>query len=197
MDSKIKCFWLRPTRQILRSLRRYTHGDSKPCPGGGWGHSASAVLGQCGVHELPKKYVGRPVHGDLWPHDDPLWPKHCSRCGYEFVDEDIWQFNPDRMYLRVDTQEMMTKHAAPPGAMINIGDWMCTDFIVNRYPDKIVLECKLPDGTWWCVDGRATNGTPESEGWIRTGVVPNITARPSIATPGYHGFLTEGYLDEC
>lgn len=45
-----------------------------------------------------------------------------------------------------------------------------------------------PNGDEWCVDAKSSNG----EGWKVTGSVPTITAQPSIATKGYHGFLNNG-----
>ncbi len=193
MGTKIKCFWIEPTDQVMRSLRRFTYTEKRVCPAGG-NHEASQEIGQCGASECPKLYEGNPVHGDLWPHDDPMWPKNCRKCGEAFQEDDEWQFRPDTLYRRTDTGEVFTAHNAPPGAMRH-AEWMSHFDHYNL--DDIILECKLPGGTWWCVDGRANNGTPGSPGWTRTGVVPEITARPSIAAPNYHGFLTDGYLDEC
>lgn len=191
---KIKCFWIEPTDQVLRSLRRLTFPNRKACPSGS-GHQASVEIGQCGAAESPKLYKGQPVHGDLWTHGDLRWPSHCTKCGYEFVETDEWQFNPNVLYRRTDTGELMTSQQAPAGAMRH-ASWM-DSFACHVDADGIFLQVKLPDGIWWDVDGPASNGAPGSTGWTRTGVVPEITARPSIATPGYHGFLTDGYLVKC
>lgn len=191
--NKIRCFWIEPTDQVLQSLRRFTYGSKRECPGRS-GHDASVDIDQCAVSECPRLYEGQPVHGDMWTHSDPRWPKHCAHCGYEFAEDDDWQYNPNILYRRVDTGELMTDRQAPAGAMRHAGWMEC--FAIHK-GSALILECKLPDGVWWCVDGPATNGTPENPGWTRVGIVPDITARPSIATPGYHGFLTDGYLDEC
>jgi hypothetical protein len=52
-----------------------------------------------------------------------------------------------------------------------------------------------PDGgdDLWMVDGTASNGP----GWTREGKPPKVTARPSILTPRYHGWLTDGFLVRC
>jgi hypothetical protein len=54
-------------------------------------------------------------------------------------------------------------------------------------PDGRRLVVRIPAGDG-LVDGPSTNGP----GWTCT--VPQITVRPSIAQPGYHGGLTEGVL---
>lgn len=194
--SKIKCFWLEPTDQVQRSLRRYNFSTPEcvcPLRGGHYGHDASADIGQALAAESPRLHEGHPVHGDLWTHDDPRWPTHCG-CGYAFGKDDEWQFNPTQLFRRIDTGELMTRDGAPAGAMMH--GWWLESFAIHK-GTPLILECKLPDGTWWCIDGEANNGTPESPGWTREGDVPNITARPSIATPGYHGWLRDGYLEEC
>lgn len=64
-------------------------------------------------------------------------------------------------------------------------------------PDGVALLVVCPPGTsWgdhWHVDGHANNGP----GWERTGIIPNITATPSIQTPRYHGWLRNGVLVKC
>lgn len=50
----------------------------------------------------------------------------------------------------------------------------------------ITVSC--PNGDYWTIDSKSSNG----EGWKVTGDVPTITAQPSIATKGYHGFLNSG-----
>lgn len=45
-----------------------------------------------------------------------------------------------------------------------------------------------PNGREWCIDAKSSNGS----GWVVTGTAPLITAHPSIAVPGYHGFLRDG-----
>lgn len=192
---KIKCFWIEPiSHLVLQSLRRYTSPDSAERCVNGCVHNASTEIGKALVSECPKLYEGQPVHGDMWNHADLRWPTHCQ-CGYEFKASDEWQYNPDVLYRRTDTDELLTAKQMPAGAMRHAG-WM-NHFVHHVDTDGIILECKLPDGVWWCVDGTANNAPKDQPGWTRTGVIPDVTARPSIATPAYHGYLTNGYLEKC
>jgi hypothetical protein len=197
--NRVRCFLIEPTDRVRMSLRRYSAsgGLQGECPVHGY-HNASAEIGDDALAAMPKisKYVYGAVHGDLWPHDDPRWPTHCA-CGYAFTPSDNWQFNPDTLYRRADTGELMTDRSAPPGALRYAG-WL-HDFGGGYQPgpDGKHLQCKLPDGRWWVIDGPASNAPRDQVGWTRTGTVPDVTARPSIQTPGYHGFLTDGWLEEC
>lgn len=65
------------------------------------------------------------------------------------------------------------------------------DWLGKRSP----LCVRLPDGSGWCVDLIATNNH-SGGGWAVTGDVPHVTARPSIAVHGYHGWLTNGVLSD-
>lgn len=197
-----QCFFIEPTSRVRMSLRRYrtrVAADGKlatECSIHVY-HSCSAVIGDAEAATMPRQYEGTPVHGDLWPHEDERWPTHCD-CGYQFGPDDEWQFNPDTLYRRVDTGEIWTERSAPAGAMRDAASWLANFKSGYRAGhDGMMLQCKLPDGMWWTIDGPASNAPPDQPGWTRTGEVPDITARPSIATPGYHGFLTAGYLEEC
>jgi hypothetical protein len=87
--------------------------------------------------------------------------------------------------------------AAPVGAMWDC-DWMhgChepTGLQYDRNPDGIVLCVRCPGGDW-VVDGPSRSGGS----WNRTGAIPNVTVTPSIVQGGlYHGWLRDGYLEEC
>ena len=207
---RVRCFFLEPTDQVEMLLRRYRseHGDSpRPqatCPLEHGYHDASVVIGRVHASACPELHDGRPVSGDVWPHDDPRWPARCA-CGYTFAAEDSWQFNPDRLYRRLDTGELMLLALAPRSAMSG-ADWM-RDVKQREYkgpgswigPDGLSLYVRTPGGDWF-VDGPASNG----QGWTREGKIPDITARPSILVPSakigparYHGFLTAGWLEEC
>lgn len=79
-------------------------------------------------------------------------------------------------------------------AMANIAAGSPRNFYLSRFywetwsttrPPLCVL---CPNGREWCVDAKSSNG----EGWQVTGSPPLITAAPSIAVPGYHGFLQKG-----
>lgn len=50
----------------------------------------------------------------------------------------------------------------------------------------------LPSGEYWVVDQVAAGGG----GWTVTGEPPNLTARPSVLSPMYHGWLTDGVLSD-
>lgn len=200
---KIRCFWLEPTEEIELSLRRYRGGESSKCSSSGLGyHNINAVIERTSTQKLKDSgwpisgEVGTPVHtDDTIPKTDPRWPKSCS-CGYEFVADDNWQCNPDVLYRRSDSGELVTLHKAPAGAMWN-AHWMGGGHW--RVIDGICLCVRTPGGEW-CVDGPSWNhGKIQNEkGWERSGKVPDITARPSILIPNqYHGFLTNGFLEEC
>ena len=181
--SSVKCFWLEDVRASRYRLRRYA-GDLKcPLPTG-YHNASSAVIAE--TPEDPEKdYSG--TRPPVVEHGDPRWPKACA-CGYTFVIEDTWQIFSDAVYKRADTGEMITHEEAPPGAMWDASWWP------EKGPDGICLMVKLPDGCEWMVDGPSSNSkTP----WERAGKPPLVTARPSILTPGYHGFLTDGVLVSC
>lgn len=79
---------------------------------------------------------------------------------------------------------------------------------VYSEPHLIVV---LPGGHHWDIDSRASNCTlPEDDDhkcWIRHGTPPEITVDKngntcsagsgSIMMGGYHGFLRNGYLEDC
>jgi hypothetical protein len=120
---------------------------------------------------------------------DPRWPRACA-CGYEFRPDDLWYHETQEFYRREpDTGERWLMRALPPGAMWD-AYWLKPHWVG---PDGIALAVQLPGSTPWHVDG------PHNV-WQRTGTIPNVTARPSIlvtCTNGYHGYLTDGHLDDC
>jgi hypothetical protein len=125
------------------------------------------------------------------PHDDPRWPKTCHVCGTPFRDEDNWQHNVHRLYSGAPDGKLYTVRDMPPGSMYDATWWP------KKGPDGICMHVVLPPAgglaDYWNVDGPSSNGP----GWTRTGTIPLVTARPSIQTPRYHGFLTDGFLMEC
>jgi hypothetical protein len=194
----IKCFFLERTTRYRRRLRRFVFsGQGNDCPGG-WIHAASVHL------DTVRKGETDGVSGDLWPHDDPHWPPSCEKCGYAFQPDDEWQLSVDSIWRRADTGEEITLHEAPPGAMW-YADWLN---VFGVGPDGRALVVRLPDGTDWQIDGRATSCTlpddKEHHCWIRHGTPPLITVDKqgntcaggagSIGTPNYHGFLRDGHL---
>lgn len=193
--STYPCFWLDPTDEVEVSLRRY-HGehDSACCKTSGYGyHNATALMERGHRHSYPQ------VHGDVWPHHDHRWPATCS-CGYIFADTDHWQFNPDGLYRCANNGELVTLENAPPGAMFN-SYWHANDDLFRAGTDGVFLSVKLPDQTWWCVDGPGNrDGELVAGVWTRQGQIPRVSASPSIHIHGlnmpttYHGHLTEGVL---
>jgi hypothetical protein len=83
---------------------------------------------------------------------------------------------------------------APVGAMWDSPRWHdCEAF--HKGDDGMVLTVRTPGGDW-------TIDAPSSKGgyWSRSGVAPRITASPSIliqTDKTYHGWLRDGWLEEC
>lgn len=111
------------------------------------------------------------------------------------------------LYRRADTDEVGGLHDFPPGAVVR-APWR-TD--ARSQDDGAPVVVKLPDGWLWSPDARANNCTrPEDDThhcWVRHGEPPELTVDKlgdtcqagagSIATPGWHGFLHAGHLEDC
>lgn len=199
MGSRIQCFMIEPTGRQRRSLRRfasqrydsvvdgravYLAGEEErvKCPGRFSYHNASVLLDEVAADDSPI--------GDTWSHDDPRWPKACE-CGYVFADFDRWQLFRESLYRRPETDELVVLREAPVGAM-----WNATWFVDRGHfvgPDGRSLVVMTPGGEW-NIDGPSNNGP----GWTRSGEPPNVTASPSILIgTRYHGWLRNGWLEEC
>lgn len=182
--SRVQCFLLERTNLAERSYRRYGSGSS--CTGRYGYHNASVVINDTEPFG-ESDYDGYSPLATEEEKLDPKWPKTCS-CGYTFKDDDIWQINIIRLYRDPRDQKLYISDKSPSGAM-----WF-VDFPDNwKGPDGHSLAVMLPDGNIWNPDVPSKNGTP----WTRTGTPPNVTARPSILTSNYHGFLTDGFLEPC
>lgn len=140
----MKCFLLNPTDRVAEFLRRYA--GSSQCSVFGY-HSVSVYIGD---------REARPddACGDKVDHSDPRWPTHCD-CGYEFKENDTWQYRVDALYQRSDTLELTTLNKAPVGAMW-FAPWM-SDIPEMTGPDGNTLMVRLPGKHDWIVDGRASN----------------------------------------
>lgn len=96
-----------------------------------------------------------------------------------------WYFDPED---RIEMADRRTKALERIASGQNLNDYLSRfywqDWSLKRPP--ICVLC--PNGAEWCVDAKSSNG----EGWQVTGDVPVITAAPSIAVTGYHGFLRDG-----
>lgn len=201
----IKCFLIIPSEFSQRYLRRYASGSDCSATEVGC-HNASVPIGKFPVisgglaSDGVNHYEGSPSPSDYV--EDPRWPTECP-CGYIFTADDGWQVNCDRLYVS-DTGEEYTLRNPPPGAMWDAW-WMSW-----KGPDGKSLMVVTPDGWTWNIDGPASNCTKpddkEHRCWVRHGEVPNIhvdkngltckAGAGSIQTPKWHGFLTNGVLQE-
>lgn len=190
MGSRIQCFLMTPIARGRFSLRRYEKrmdaSGAGTCPGRYGYHNADVSLGE---DDYPDDgYFG----GDLntVPHDDPRWPSKCDGCPYVFLPEDHWQHHANRLFAGAPDGELYTTRDMPQGA-IWLADWW-----PEKGPDGRCYACSCPPGGdrgYWLIDGKAKDGGR----WSRTGEAPRLTVTPSILTPHYHGFLTDGFLVEC
>jgi hypothetical protein len=188
---QIKCVLFERAPEIARFYRRYS--SSTPCP---------AMPGEYSYHDATVPMDVVPLEGDtiheqdMPPKDDPLWPKMCDRCKqYAFVDDDRWQVFVDWRFRNTETGEIVNFRNLQVGAMYDC-HWYGKDM---RGPDGKALVVILPDRTPWCIDGCAhpPGQPPVMPAWTRTGTPPNVSASPSILTPGYHGWLKDGVLTDC
>lgn len=207
-------FWLEPTDEVAVGLRRYRSTNAKLTCEDGY-HSALRYIGRAPARWRDTDH-GRVIDTQPpTPRDDPRWPLSC-RCGYVFADDDVWQDWQELLYQRADTGEVVTLRgpnpaavdappSAPPGATWSAW-WMPASW---RGPDGIALMVRLPDGHDWHVDGPAANCTRKGEPhrcWVRHGDPRQAAVTVdksgdtcsagggSIASDGYHGFLTSGVL---
>lgn len=186
MSGRIECFWMEPAEAVRVSLRRYQGNAACPLP---WSyHNASIVIGDEPAPLDPQGMLG---HGrDDHPHEDPRWPATCL-CGYAFKAGDEWQCNVDRLFKGPPDGRLYTTRDMPPGAMYDATWWNVPG------PDGVTLTVVLPpnggDDVWHPDSPSSNSNTP----WTRTGEIPRVTCTPSILTPRYHGFLTDGWLIEC
>ncbi len=190
---KVECFLIVPTTHVVHQLRRYSSKD-QDCPMYGYHNAMSPVIGMLEL-SIP---VGPTEAEPIAPSVDasyPLWPAKCDHCDYLFEDKDPRQSWTERQWRRADdpgeASPLLSIRHPPVGAI-----WDCWWFGSHRAgPDGLHL-CVMTPGGEWLIDGPAKNGP----GWTRTGEPPRITARPSILIEGrtpYHGFLTDGFLEEC
>jgi hypothetical protein len=179
------CVLIVATDEASLALRRYADRPCMAKPHGMACHDARTLVGTAPIVISERETWDVAVEQP--PRSDPRWPTRCV-CGYQFQDGDTWQLSKDRLYRRQDTGALLTLHEVEPGMMWEapwFADWW-------HGPDGRCLILALPGHGQWTIDGPASNGP----GWTREGEPPTITARPSIASPNYHGWLTNGVLSD-
>jgi len=194
MGSRIECFWLEPTEMARSDLRRYQrveYGAAPPpsCPQNYMKfHDTTVYIGDVAYPFGDQGLLG--YGRDDVPHDDPRWPKVCDVCGTPFQEHDNWQHNVSRYFKGAPDGKLYTTRDMPPGSMYDATWWD------EKGPDGISLAVVLPPKGGidvWHPDSASISGGK----WTRTGTIPKVTCTPSILTPSYHGFLTDGFLIEC
>lgn len=179
-------FIVEPTGLERRWLRRHAAGECAA----GYHDARSATLGDVPEVKDGNGFLLSPVAADIPPDSDPRWPTVCSSCGRPFTDADPRQLFRSSLYRRVDGgSDVWPLRELPAGAVYHAW-WMPPSF--GAGPDGKVWVVKLPGGHEWTAYGKSSQGSP----WTVTGTIPAITARPSIAAPTYHGWLTDGVLSD-
>lgn len=130
--------------------------------------------------------------------EDYDWPHACPRCGAKLDYEGEWEtgwrtFMGTASWRNPQTGEVKdNQHDFGPGAMYEVG---YMEWLKERTPDGKVWAVVLPpagQADYWVIDDKASSGGY----WTRTGTPPNLSVTPSILTPNYHGFLTNGVLTD-
>jgi hypothetical protein len=181
---------LEPTLRYQRFTRRasgWEEGTTK-CTNGSW-HDAVTLLDVVTLdsHDSAITYTDGAIPGAL--RMSLPFPAAC-RCGYAFTEADMFQYGHKVVMRDACSGQEYTRFALPIGAMWH-APWM------SRFPEhnhandpKGPLIVRLPGNYDWNTDG------PDKKGgyWTREGMPPKVTVTPSIAVPGYHGYLTNGVL---
>lgn len=205
MGEPVQCYWIEPTEQQARWLRRYRGREA----------GGRCEQNPLGIHNAMRRVEDGPIvktaegyHSGPEPAEyrgDQRWPDGCI-CSYVFVLNDTWQVFTDTIYRRADTGEEKPLREWGPGAMWDA--W----WVPYKGPDGRSIVVRLPNGHDWWIDSRASNCTlpddDEHQCWIRHGDPPDLTVDKdgqtcaagggSIASGSgdtyYHGFLREGRL---
>lgn len=208
--NRVKCFFIEPTNDYEVEVYRSSSFSSKvECLDSsyGGGHFAEAPVGIYSFAEQPTGgYVSKADAESKYGLS--AYPTHC-KCGYQFTDADGFNHRFMRLYQRRDDPtQRYTLQNAPVGAMY-YATWY------EKYkrlcgPDGKSLVVVAPGKHDWFIDNRASNCTmPNDEVhkcWCRHGdpLTGNVTVDKnghtcaagagSLLIPGWHGFLTDGYL---
>lgn len=205
-----KMFLIEETEFCRLSFRRFawskkTTGNSnigftdveRPCP------RAKGAIHDISVVIDPQVKAGNERSdriGEFAGH--PAWPKQCP-CGYAFEEDDQWQVNYIRLYKGAPDGKFYQLRDNPPGATWN-ADWFPDEGPNGQYsgPDGKVWRVMLPGGMEWIIYSHSSQDGPNGERlkgpkWTVQGIVPKITAQPSINCVGYyHGYITDGIISE-
>lgn len=217
---QIKCVFLEPTNMEEQRLRRYTTSHGECGDVRNWGtHQNWVKIGEVENDGLANFSNGSNQTidpGQTVPvsFDDPRWPTHCT-CGWKFPDDVVRQYFPETLYRVQGTDTLVTLRNAPAGSM-----WYATWLEEHDHwwkgPDGRILIVRLPNGSDWIIDSRANNCTMKEDNvhrcWVRHGSPPEVTVDKSGHTcqagggsietrrgkpDYYHGFLRNGFLEEC
>lgn len=197
----VRCFLLEPTARVrvyTRVHTLYKHAPEVPrCPGAPANDSMGLHRAQLFIDEREYPIVIGQVDDSAIEIEKTLssdrWPLLCEDCGRPFAElegvrTDVLAY---RVWRSADGREWSDDIASPPlGAMRRT--WWYEGLKGYGGPDGRVYSVICPDGCEWIIDGPAKNGPHDQPGWTRTGTPPLITCTPSIQTPNYHGFLTNG-----
>lgn len=205
----VTCFLVTETAEAEVNLRRFTASGidrERGCPAqvehNGYVRGCDATTWLEGRVPFERNEDGH-YRGDIEPAayaGDERWPTLCAACGQPFAEVDDWQVNREPIWAAGDGREWRQR-SLPPGAMFD-ATW-ARFWGVGE--DGMALTVVLPPGTedsrghWWHIDGPASGegGVRKPNAWTRSGVPPVVTARPSILTSDFHGFLTEGVIRGC
>lgn len=217
----VPCFSAEPVfTEAVRELRRYARGES------GWTceegyHNVSVTLP--GPFPLirtePDPEDGFQGIAALDPtdyHGATPWPTHCT-CGYEFKQEDHWQYNQHQLFTAIDGSlvgQRWLQRDLPAGAIWK--PWWMSSAWCGINGTETILMIKLPSGQDFLPGMEATNCTRKGEDhdcWCVHGDVPNLTINKqpvegrstcdagggsidsAADTPRHwHGFVTAGEL---
>lgn len=204
--ARYQCYWVEPTLTAKVFLRRFRTGSK--CSGPMSYHNAMVQIEDRPVEE----YVNYPgvyrLKDTNMPGREAPWPTKCEGCDYVFDILDTWQVFERQYYRRPDTGATFTLEEAEPGAMWD-AKWWRDHHGRGPGPDGLSLHVKLPDGSYWFIDGPAGNCTMHDvkhNCWVREGTPPKLTVlgganicgvgAGSIMTSHYHGFLRDGWLED-
>lgn len=184
--AEVVCFFCERIPRIRQNLRRLCLG--RTCP--------TNALRSCDASVFLRDidYAGDLIEVFEHPKDDPLWPKSCGGCGYQFLDSDYWQVSSNFVYRNPNTNEILTEYELPPGSLYR-AHWH-EDIKHWTGPDGFSVMCVLPNKCHWLIDGPSRD-SGQQKSWSRSGELPRISVSPSIQAEDYHGYLTDGVLRSC